>query len=430
MESRSSAITATLEAYKNRGETRTETLEYKGQLVPFEVIRVSTNIPLLNHNNSRLRAQLIAHPDREVVAKDPSSDSSQEILASLLARTEKFNDLKDELRQGQRHPGVITRDGMLVNGNTRLVALRQIGAPAIDVAVLPENAVSEDFLSIELSLQMKKYTHQDYTYTNRLLLHRNLSEHVGNETAIFEALGWQKQGPKRLAESLRRLALIEEIMGATGVGYSDFDSKEELIKNLDESYQQRLAEDPASAEQLKWGRVFAMHLGLTKDEVRNVDSDFFDEHLQKRLEDNEAGEFLKNFTTQKDTDGLDALLGANETKAGIDIKRVVKAVSEIVEDDSSGSVRGANLLGELYKQSKAAAQGIIQETVAEKLRVSPIENLRDVTEKLRKMTNELPMVFSDPEFDRGKFNYQARKTQKVLQELQSELERQIELSED
>lgn len=427
---RSDAIKAALADYHSTGKTRTETLEFKDQLIPYEVIRVSTNVPLLNHNNSRLRAQLASHPERDLVLTDPSSDSAQQILASLLAETEKFANLREELREGQqRHPGVITRDGMLVNGNTRLVALREIGAPAIDVAVLPETADSEDYLRVELSLQLKHYTHQDYSFTNELLLHRSLSEKLGSKEAIFEALGWQRRGAQRLAESLRKLALIEEIMEQTGATYADFDSKRELIKNLDDEYQKRLAEDPADAENLKWSRIFAMTLGLTKDEVRNVDSDFFTDHLQTRIEQSEAGKFLEEFKEETQNDGLDSLIGPDGQQPEINIKSVVAAVSRLETDDASESEKPAEILGELYKQSKQAAKGIIDEVAAENLRVGPIDNLRDVTEKLRKLTVDLPTVYSDPEFDRGKFKHQARQTQKVLKELQSELSRQIELSE-
>ena len=430
MESRRSSIAKALEAYKTRGDTRTETVEFRGQLVPFEVIRISPNTPLLNHNNSRLRAQLLAHPDRQSVLHDPSSDSAQEILASLLAKTEKFAELKDQLSAGQRHPGVITRDGMLVNGNTRLVALREISSPAMDVAVLPEDANSEDFLNIELSLQMKNYVQQDYTYTNRLLLHRNLSDHYENPVAIFEALGWQKRGAERLEESLRRLALIEEIMETTGHDYSFFDSKEEMIKDLDKAYQQRLLEDPADAEQLKWIRVMALGLGLSKDEVRIIGSDFIDKHLLKRVGEDPAGDFLKSFKSKKESDGLDDLIGPEQSESDLDIRRIVSSITRRKVENNTSSQSVEDVLGSLYKESKAAAQGLIQEVIAENLRVTPIQNLRDMTEKIQSLTEELPLIFSDEEFDQSKFVYQARKTQKALQELQSELNRQIQRSEN
>ena len=430
MESRQHSINKALEAYRSRGDTRTETVEFRGQLVPFEVIRISPNIPLLNHNNSRLRAQLLTHPRHLEVISDPSSDSSQGILAQLLAQTDKFGELKEQLSNGQRHPGVITRDGMLVNGNTRLVALREIGAVAMDVAVLPEDSNSEDFLNIELSLQMKNYIQQEYTYTNRLLLHKNLSEHYPNPTAIFEALGWAKNGQKRLNDSLRRLALIEEIMASTGFEYSYFDTKEEMIKNLDEAYQQRLLEDPKDAEKLKWNRILAMQIGLNKDEVRIVDSDFLETHLQKRVEDEAAGEVLRSFKIEHKSDGLEGLLDAEQTSSDLDVRKIVTSISQRDSTGIPGAEIDENALGSLYRESKAAAQNLIQENIAEGLRAGPITNLRDVTEKIHKLTIELPLIFSDDEFDKGKFVFQAKKTQKALQELQSELARQIERSQD
>jgi len=111
------------------------------------------------------------HPKRSIVEKDPTSSEAQEVLASLLRKTERFNKLKDELKElSQQNPGLISRDGLLINGNTRVVALRDLGVDGVDVAVLPADAMARDFLDLEMSLQMRRLTHQDYTFTNELLL--------------------------------------------------------------------------------------------------------------------------------------------------------------------------------------------------------------------------------------------------------------------
>ena len=62
--------------------------------------------------------------------------------------------------QGQIDPGLITRDGLLVNGNTRAAALLQLShierAKGIKVAVLPPGIGEDDILDLELNLQMVK----------------------------------------------------------------------------------------------------------------------------------------------------------------------------------------------------------------------------------------------------------------------------------
>ena len=144
-ETRSSLIIKALSAYREEKQTRTETIEFRGTARTFEVVTISPEVPLLNPSNSRLRAQLLSHPRASVVKSDPSSPEAQQILSSLLAGTEKFEALKQQILDfKQQEPGIISRDGLLVNGNTRLTAIRELGLPGFDVAVLPEDATDED----------------------------------------------------------------------------------------------------------------------------------------------------------------------------------------------------------------------------------------------------------------------------------------------
>jgi hypothetical protein len=56
----------------------------------------------------------------------------------VLRETEGFERLKVNLaEEDQREAGVVTRAGLLVNGNTRAAALRDIDKQYIRVAVLP-----------------------------------------------------------------------------------------------------------------------------------------------------------------------------------------------------------------------------------------------------------------------------------------------------
>ena len=164
-------IEKTLATYKERGDRKTLSIEYRGIEIALEVIRINPKYLLLNHDNSRLSAQLMDHPKRTIVEQDPTSSDAQEVLANLLQRTEQFKKLKDELKVlSQQNPGLISRDGLLINGNTRVVALRELGIDGVDVAVLPADAMARDFLDLEMTLQMRRLTHQDYSFTNELLL--------------------------------------------------------------------------------------------------------------------------------------------------------------------------------------------------------------------------------------------------------------------
>jgi len=419
--SRAEAIENAIDAYRTSGDKRTETIDFRGASKSFEVVRVGVNVPYLNHDNSRLRAQLKTHPKRDVVLNTPTSSEAQEILSELLRRTEKYKDLKTQLSDlSQKNPGVISRDGMLVNGNTRLVALRDIGASGIDVAVLSSDADSTDFFAIEMSLQLVDLVEQPYTFTNQLLLVDNLRSRFSKDEAIFKALNWQRNGPKRLAENLRWLALVEEIRRSTGYSYEYFDDKVEMIKNLDSSFQGLLTEDPNAAETLKWNRVIGMVLGLNKDEIRAMGEEFVEERLVKSLDGKPEGELLRQFTESNNQQDLEELLGTVETD---DTKHVngVQLVAEIIS-------RGGEdpLVAGLYRDFKLGAREIIEQQVKEQIRTQPLEYLEQVTSKIEELAQNLPAYFADPGFNKGNFTYKAKRLQKVMRELEGTLARQLE----
>ncbi len=72
-------IEKTLATYKERGERKTLSIEYRGVDTALEVVRIHPKYLLLNHDNSRLSAQLMDHPKRSAVEKDPTVDSSAKL---------------------------------------------------------------------------------------------------------------------------------------------------------------------------------------------------------------------------------------------------------------------------------------------------------------------------------------------------------------
>lgn len=420
---RSESIKKALDEYHQRGEKRTETLDFRGSPRSFEVVRINVDVPLLNHDNSRLRAQLATHPDKDVVLNDPTSAAAQDILSALLRKTEKFKELQTQLKErGQKKPGVISRNGMLVNGNTRLVALRDSGETGIDVAVLPEDANSNDFFSVEMSLQMDNLVEQQYTFTNQLLLVQSLKERMPNDQAIFGALNWQRNQAKRLAENLRWLQLVEEIRQVSDYrfGYEYFDDKKEMIKNLDTSYQTTLSEDPHAAEALKWNRIFALTLGLNKDEIRVIDEEFVSESIEKNLEGKLEESFLQDCRNDPNDESLDELLGGSSSTSlpSINMQKATKKLLALSEDDQ--------IRASMYRSFKNSSRELIEQGVKEQIRTEPLEYLEQVISKVEELTLNLPTYFADEYFKKGTFEYKAKKLQKALRELESTLNRQLD----
>jgi hypothetical protein len=120
------------EARKTRIEEALSALPRDGERIPvpwqdtmktFPVIKVSLDSVLLNPWSHRIRAQLESHPQRQLVLESPFSEEAQDVIAAVLHRTEGYERLKTNLaEEDQREAGVVTRAGLLVNGNTRAAA--------------------------------------------------------------------------------------------------------------------------------------------------------------------------------------------------------------------------------------------------------------------------------------------------------------------
>src|SRR5215218_670050 len=158
-EARRRAIEKALQAFEELGATEKEAipLPYKdGNNGPFPVINVPVDVVLFNPRSHRIKAQLESHPKGQLVSDNPYSEEAQAVVQEILEATKGFEDLMANLSElGQSAPGVVTRDGLLVNANRRLAALRKLGHNYIRAAVLPSDADEHAIDRLELELQVQ-----------------------------------------------------------------------------------------------------------------------------------------------------------------------------------------------------------------------------------------------------------------------------------
>lgn len=285
---------------KDAGGTReTVTVDWNGQALHVDVIEAPLNSLFFNPATHRIRAQRSHDPMRDAqLDSDPFVATSQQYLAHLLQaepkdpnrRDPEFDELLRSLKEfGQNDPGLITHEGVLVNGNTRAAALRELGVPSMRVGVLPESFTWEDINAIELSLQLRKDHRRDYSYINRLL--------AMEEQA---ALG---RTPEKIAKEFRTTAdvyrqerwILSEIRDqiersrssdrSTALRLIDFEDHKEKLKELQRAYTKMHAVDPNRAEVLKELRLAAISLGFAKTDVRLIEDgvEFREKYLDDKL---------------------------------------------------------------------------------------------------------------------------------------------------
>ncbi len=298
----------------------------------FPVIKLPLDAVLLNPKSHRIRAQLESHLRRKVVIDAPYGEEAQEIITDILRNTEGFERLKTNLgEEGQRDAGVVTPSGLLVNGNTRAAALRDIGKQYIRVAVLPADATQQEIDELELRLQMKRDLKQDYTFTNELLFVDELiTRYNRTHEEIALVLRWAasrapkelSKGKERVCQSVRMLSLIRQIqeLGRGKLPLTDFDEKNQALIEIDNEYQQVRQVDSEKAARVRDTRMIGVLVGLGYRELRQIDDRFLDDYFVPALADNEVlGKHTETLTSEAPSDdalpGLDVLPPQNGDSA-------------------------------------------------------------------------------------------------------------------
>lgn len=414
-----------LEDYAERKATKSLTLEYRGKERTFPIITIDPNVLLLNHNNNRLAAQLFDHPDKQVVYGNPTSEQAQLIISDLLRKTDRFKNLQDQLNEyGQQNPGLITRNGLLVNGNTRTVALRLLNKAGVDVAVLPDDVDDAAILDLEMSLQMVQLVHQDYTFTNELLLLEKCKVLKYSDKQIAEKMKWSRGWQKKLDERFQLLRLINEIrdlMQSVNLAYEIFDEKSQHLRDLNQEYESLKVSDLEAANRMKWSRVAAMFLGVNKDQTRAIDEDFIDEDVSKKLEpDSPSNELLNKLKKVHVDDGLGDILGKSEdSNERVDAKELAKEIIK-ARVDKEGFITGelTPSLEGLRKKMIFSAEAIITKQKRNTLLATPAQELQQIREDLERVVSVFNEVCLQQGFNAGQFEYELKKAFKSLEDLQ------------
>ncbi|MGN6605636.1 MAG: ParB N-terminal domain-containing protein [Jatrophihabitans sp.] len=380
-----------LAAAKNDDGARI-TIEWRGEQRHLYVVSVPLAILYLNPDTHRVRAQRTLDPDRNAVLnREPWSEEAQEYLAHLLRSRPAnpgqvdpdFVQLREELEEsGQKEPGIITPQGILVDGNTRCVALRDLGAKDIRVGVLPQDTDRRDINNVELYLQLRHDKRREYSYINRLIAIEEELSLGAREEDVARAFNIKIP---TLRNDRGVYALIRDAIsrseGANGVRlrWTDFEEHQEKLRELQRDYAKLAKSNPDGAEQLRESRLALVVLNFPKTSLRNANEDFYTRYVEERLperlrpDDTEAASAVKipglagvsvkdaAVAARRARQLTDLLLQAKA--ASLDLQKPNEKAAMMIEEASrviGSAVRLANQSADLNKR-----KGAVQERLSE-----------------------------------------------------------------
>lgn len=255
----------------------------------------------LSPYSHRIKSQLEGDPSWQELQNEPFSARAQQLIARCLkeARSpEAFSELKTSLdRDGQTQPALITNKGVLINGNSRAVAIRELTGSdkrVIRVAVFEEDLDEKEIALIEGRLQIQKEFKEEYSLTNYLLFIQYLSDKGVDDLSIARELRLDpkpKKGAQEVKDRKQMLELLKEIsrIPAEGIKLHQFDKDEskvsfEALRDLLDK-QRQLENNPEQWWSYQRNWLFSVLYGHgTVHALRVVDEEFFDTYVLPAVE--------------------------------------------------------------------------------------------------------------------------------------------------
>jgi hypothetical protein len=156
-----------------------EKLIVKGKAESTPVYSLSIDDLAFNKANGRIKAEVLEKETELARSLSPESPQDQKLIGTILLsiRKDENEKIREDLRKnGQMRPGIITCDGIVINGNRRKALLQDLYGETgetkykqIDVQVLPSDITKAELWLIEAGIQMSAPQQLDYSPINNLL---------------------------------------------------------------------------------------------------------------------------------------------------------------------------------------------------------------------------------------------------------------------
>ncbi len=194
----------------------------KGEVLPSLVYRFPSDKLFFNKANGRIKSEVLALESQLGRKLDPSSEEDQAAIKTILLgiRPDENHKIKEDLgKNGQMQPGIITCDGVVINGNRRKALLEKLYDDThdeayryLDVHVLPSNITRREVWLIEAGIQLSTPQQLDYGPINYLLkLREGFKSGI---SAADMASGVYGMNEEKVLEDLERLGHMDEYLDA------------------------------------------------------------------------------------------------------------------------------------------------------------------------------------------------------------------------
>lgn len=201
-------------------------LRYKGSTRAEIVWRIPLDYLIYNKYNGRIGSDVLSY-EKQNGELNAELDSDREIIERFLydSKVDRNKTTMDSLlKNGQQRYGIVTADGIIVDGNRRAMLLNRLFHKREDFGytydqvqhcqyflaiILPDDAEEKDIQQLETIYQMGEDDKLDYNPIEKYLKCKELKRLGFSEEDIA---GFMSEKPGQIKEWLRILTLMEEYL--------------------------------------------------------------------------------------------------------------------------------------------------------------------------------------------------------------------------
>jgi hypothetical protein len=216
---------------------------WHGKLLPMDVYEIPLECLIYNKYNGRIlsRTKTLEKQGR---ITDPETEEGKKILEDLLWDSkEARNEItkRDIEEKGQLKVGIVTRDGIVIDGNRRVMLLNRIKKSHFNAIVLPV-ALEDDPIEVEkleTTYQMGEDEKLGYNPIEKYLkakqIYKKLREQFSHEKSIEQIADWMGEEATVIEEWLDVVNVIDEYLeylkydGIYAMADTPNDGKEDLF---------------------------------------------------------------------------------------------------------------------------------------------------------------------------------------------------------
>lgn len=393
---------ALIEAEINSSSTKEGTVLFRGKNTNRPIIRVPINIPLYRMSNGRTQVEQMQYIEDKKLPIDFFSKGQENLSAQKAQHRILLNLSKDskapiyeELERvaDQRKELIITEPGVVLDGNRRLAAMRDLfykdaktynSFGYVDAIVLPEEANEKDLELLEAELQMAPEYKLDYGWIERRLKirHHNNDLKIPRKV-IKETYRFLREDD--INKEIQQLELAEEFLEfylRKPRAYREVAKNEQLFKDL----QLALAEKSGSEAEIRrcFGFILAKEAGNLGNRVYSYNP-IFGKEFQKVVSQF-ATEIGIQLGPQENSDSStefndDDPLGGLGREGQIDYEPLKKRLMDTAQ--SGGNV---DIITRVYESIK-------NEKKEENVKLKALKN----TQSANRLLQEIDLSISDPE---------------------------------